>query len=64
MLLFLFACVHFMLFMLVKFSRKKNRSLKLVLITSTNILLKIHRASLKVIKLDQIRRHGAIVLCN
>ena len=39
MLLFLFTCVRFMLFMLVKFSRKKNKSLKLVWITSTNILL-------------------------
>ena len=41
MLLFLFACVRFMLFILVKFSHKKNKSLKLVLITSTNILLVI-----------------------
>ena len=37
MLFSLFTCVRFMLFMLVKFSRKK--SLKLVLITSPNILL-------------------------
>ena len=41
MLPFLFACVRFMLFMLVKFSRKKSKSLKLVLITSTIILLRL-----------------------